>query len=431
MGLPYDDCVDARGQEGSRAGTQTLGGRRFLVATLLFIAGLPALVIGLHDLAFATELASRGLGFLLAVGGVLLTGSVLSLKGDRLKGAYTLCLVASAFGVFLWVLLIFVQLANGDIAWTLTLWPLLAGCSVAAGLLVASKTGWSRIRKGRQNLLTAVGSIASLGAVVALVQFIYTSLYVPSTAPPSLSLELAMVRAGRHLEPSITIRNTSDTGVTVLGSLYYVDISRVDEQTAKPTAFNEQLANPALADSAFGGPVAERYGKRRRRIVAEAGTVLPQEARLEAGEQTGRRFVVRIPRRPGRSRDAKLLVFVRFVRGAVKLRGEPIKVSRGQGARVATEYVTQVKLAESSWVRRIVRDKRYLERAWKVTPAGSPALGASIDRGQVPDQSPDEKTRARLTALYGFGSAGSTFELTLDDPGRRPRHRPRSLSRGR
>ncbi len=393
-------------------------GRRISAAVLLVLPGLFALVVGVRDSVFATELSSRGLGFVLAVAGALLVGSALPLRRNELRGAYALCLVASASGAFLWVFLALVQLATGDFLWTLFLWPMLAGATVGAGWLVR-RAGWSSLGKVRANLLKALGSVVSLGALVALVQFAYTSLYLPSTAPPSLSLDLAMVRSGPSLEPSVTIRNTGSASVTVLGSLYYVDVSTVRDEAANRAEFNRRLADPSLADQAFGGPIAERYGKLRKAIVAEAGTLLPQEARLEAGEQTSRRFVVQIPTRSRISRQAKLVVFIRFVRaGAVRLKGAARKVTRQSREADGRQYISQAELVESSWVRGLVRDRRYLERKWEVTPAGGPKLTAAIDRGSVPDLSPDADTRTRMESLYGLGSSGATFELTLENRAR-------------
>jgi hypothetical protein len=411
--------VAAGGEGRAPVNTETLSvGRRIVAGVLLVLPGLFALVVGVRDSVFATELSSRGLGFVLAVAGALLVASAFPLRRNELKGAYALCLVASASGTFLWAFLALVQLATGDFIRTLWLWPVLAAASVGAGWLVR-RAGWSSLGKVRANLVKAVGSIVSLGAVVALVQFAYTSLYVPSTAPPTLSLDLAMVRSGPGLEPSITVRNTGSTSVTILGSLYYVAVSKVADEAAKPADFNKRLADPSLADQAFGGPITEGYGKLRKAIVAEAGTLLPQEARLEAGEQTSRRFVVQLPRRSRIPREAKLLVFIRFVRAsAIRLKGSPREVTRQSREAEDNGYVTQAELVESSWIRALVRDRRYLEREWEVTRAGSPKLAAAIDRGSVPDPSRDQDTRTRMESVYGFGSAGSTFELALDNRSR-------------
>ena len=291
------------------------------------------------------------------------------------------------------------------------------GAFVWIGLRARAAGGGHALVKDKDAMLTA--SVASLGAIVTLGQFVYSSLYLPSTAPPSLAFDLAVTQAGRNLQTNVTIRNTSTTGITALGSLYYVAVPRVlvtraTKETAKLATFRQRLAKPAFADLPLGGPVAERYGKQKKEVVAEAGTLMPQDARLEAGGQTSRRFVVRVSRRRGGPREARLVVFISFARGGgVKLKRPPMKQPPGQDGADTTKSVTRAELAESSWIRRFVRNQRYVERTWEVTPAGSPRVATAIDVGPVRDSSTDEKTRTRMETLYGLGSAGSTFELPL------------------
>ena len=373
-------------------------------AVLLLVAGLGALAVGLHDAAAALSgLGVRLAGLLLAISGLaMLIGATALFR--QWPSRYEFGFLGSAVCTAMFAVLIISAVVGGDApGWTL----LLGYAAVLPVLASAHLWRWGGLALTRLMATRGekiVGSVLLGGTVATLVQVLYSSVYVPATANPSVSAESKLVASGTMAPPSggakadrrvmltasVDLSNPSDQPVTILGAPYVVIARHLRAfDGTKADAKTEQLG---------GGSRRRERAEQDEALVVEDGNVVEPGMVLEGGEKTTRQFVVFAP--TGYT-VASFRVDLAVARQRYKREDGLITQRFGNPKRIT---VTSAHISDPSWLHRITRSRRYVH----VASSAGGDLGC--------------KGTSRVIAAYIDGSSDSTRFRPCSDQSRIDQH---------
>lgn len=421
-----------------------------LVPTCLF-----ALILGGHDAAFADDLGIRTIAAGLAALG-LVVGYAVVMRGIHGTGAEAIemiaCLVVAGISCSL-----FTQLLGRY--WGFV-WPVVQLALFVAffiGALISARRLWYRQRDRGQMFkfseFKLLGSAVSLGAVVGLLQFWYTNVYVPGSAEPSLSItpslgtvSLRSTPAGSRLlvDARIDLDNTSGARLEIVGAEYFFYGTCVYAQSA--TSANQQ-AMKAMS----GGAPATLQGEQYRELVG-FGTFPLQGQAINAGE-TDHQFVVGILK-PGYFDMASIAAYVVLARPTLHL--DKAKKFAGLTRRITAPAIPQgppcahlkpdaqtssntqasvtyaSEIDDNSWLHRLARGRQYLRIRYSTSPRQQ-AITIGVSPHRKHDASPSYNEA--MSRLYGVTYDVARAGIILPVAGarralqaassRRRRHRPR------
>ena len=274
----------------------------------LVTLGAAAIVVGLHDSAFA----SAGFGvtalsaLLLVVGVVLLVAAyqlVRLTRGSNWSDGFRprckpIVLVAFLLTIVLGLYVFFAAIGTSGTQRIVVVVGALA--IILAGLLGLRFFG----RDARITHLRVEGAIALgvIGIVVGVGQFWFQNQYVPSHAGRAVALKVALSRAGEQngydiIRARVDSEDIGGRSVSVIGSAYTLTGSHV-VRCHRPTTAK-------AVQQAFGGflvdPQASRYMKdvweeKETQTVLVAGKFVGDGKRLDPNVPSGREFIFYVPR---------------------------------------------------------------------------------------------------------------------------------------
>lgn len=385
--------------------------RRGLAATAgalwLLVLGAAAVVIGGHDTVAGTELMVRVWGTLVLGAGCVLVAGAAGLWRGTPRGR-SLAMVAALLGVALGAMTFLAQAVNDEpdrrlLAWTAIM--LLSGACVWA---VRSVTPPSADGEGLLSALPVLKSVVSLGVIASLAQFWYASIYIPTTAPASLTIETSIrsVRDGSRLVlmGSVTVRNTSGTRVNLLASTMRLAGEKMG------AAADQEFEDDALEAHTSGTlDYVVRGQTTPEHTVVAAGPLLPDGFYLEPGETVTQPMNARVS--AGRFDEATLDTAVVIARGRVlaletAAPAPPRRTSQG--------VVIVTPIPEAGWLRRLTRGDRYVRAEYTSDLRGIPAVRFVTNADAGPQD--DESFHKRMWHFYGasFSVAQARVPLRPD-----------------
>ncbi|MGH2840760.1 MAG: hypothetical protein ACRDKY_08050 [Solirubrobacteraceae bacterium] len=380
----------------------------------LAILGLAALVVGGHDAVVGTEINVRLVGSLLfGVGVMLLTGAVGLLH--RRPVGLSLAMIAALLGVAVGVMTTLTQIVNDEPDERLIAWIAIVVVSAASAIYIRRLTPPQERMKSIWSRLPILKSAISIGLVFSILQFWYSQIYVPTTAPPSLTLEAKIDKItprGDQLvvQGSVVARNTSDTKVQVLAST--LDLTGLRLAPVRLT-HDEFVHDVGLVDRQRLGSADRHIEERADRIVvshaqlvdpppgSEAGT---QPKALEPGETITVPLLTWVPR--GTYNGLELKAWITVGRGKA-LGLDEAKTAKPASTETGVLYLTR--LPEAGWLRRLTRGDRYLRVEYASEPDSYPLVEFDADR--APGASPGFDQRLRR--FYGVATTESNDEVAL------------------
>lgn len=399
----------------------------------LAILGIASTSIGLHDALDAREIGVRLVGALLLLAGVaMLSGAVGLLR--RMPVGLSLAMIAALLGVAVGIMIFLTQVANDEPDGRLVGWAFIIVASGATALYVRAMTP-SEDRAKIWSRLPILKSAVSVGVLVSVAQFWYSQLYLPTRAPPSLTLETKVHKVtprAKHIviEGSAVIRNTSDTTVDVLASTLDIRGARIKLDRVEPEVFTDRAIDADLG----GGVTAERHISQDPHMVVSHGRLVNEGTYFEAGETITVPVLTWVPK--SRYNTLCLEAVIDVARGKALGLGDA-KTIRSE---VTADGVFRIiRLPEASWLQSLTRGDRYLRVKYDRDPRmASTSVGfvqsdeldppRRVDdhssnkhcgledpsealEERVPD--PPEPYNRRLTRFYGVSAAVGTAKVSL------------------
>ena len=374
--------------------------RRWPLSAGLLLLGLAACVVGLHDAGAGDEIAVRLVGTLVALAGLVLIVGAVGLARNSQKGrslASVACLVGAALGTMLAVS----QVTNDRPNPMLAVWvAIAAACTMGAIVLRRDlPTAWREF--------PILKSVVSLGILTSAAQFWYGSIYVPASAPPSLTLSVSLepvAATSRRvtLRGVATIKNTSGTRVNTISSFVVVQDGAIDPDARPSTDFSTALRD--AAEDPGGGQVARAFSEQTDALVVHFGKLFPEGTYFETGETVTVPFTVFVARRHFHVVTAD--VDVLFARASLKLDSDRVRRSVN-----GTTIVNSMPISSGGWIRDLTRSDRYVRSTWTVDPDRS--VGVDVAFSPYPDRAGPKAFDAKLQRFYGYSTANGSFQLPL------------------
>lgn len=345
----------------------TRSARTSAVTVWLAVLGIAATILGGNDTIEGSEIGVRVLGTLvLAAGLVLIAGAIRLRGGQPLDRA--LAMVAAFLGAALGGLLFLAQAVNDEPDNRLLAWAAVVLLSGASAWHIRALTAPDERGQGIWHLLPFLKSAVSIGVLISLGQFWYSSIYVPTTAPASLTLEAKLAKVGETasrvtLKGTVTIRNTSDTRVNVLGSSLDVVASRLSD---------DALGHARLRDSVAWADEFEQQAERYSQVDGESllahRRLVTEGFYFDPGEILTVPIIASVAKRGyGRARLAARLTLGRgkvlAVEGAL-----PVTTPTHEGVVVVT------RVPESGVLRKLTRGPRFVRTEYARNIAGALAV---------------------------------------------------------
>lgn len=398
-----------------------------LVAFSFALLGLGAAAIGAVDLLSLPTLGARLVSVTILLAGMFIVVGGLSLFWTSWPGRYALAFLAGVAAALLLVALLVASIVNGDTPELSFLWA-----ALGAGVLIGCRALWQRGRLMVEDFMRSVikvsGSLIAAGVGVTLLQFLYSSVYAPTTATPLLNAKVSLdpgpgVGNTVRVDVAVEVENHSKGSVNLLGAVYRMDGAEVRPvaATGPPgSARPSRWVGPLLYDR----PVSTHV-RRAGRVLLDRGTLLPSGSYFEPGERIERRFVVYVPRRLDVASMTVDLAMARrrfrsFSFNSLELR----PTSEGPVAIKVHE------IDDPSWLHRLIRETRYLHvmHALGGSPpwdCGTSQLAAYIDNRWQTDLSDAgcADFERRKADHYGLTYTSATAEVQIagTDAGRRRR----------
>lgn len=403
-------------RRGSHATAEPRRTLRRLNASIAWLAllGTAAIVVGGHDSVAGTEITVRIFGCLiLGAGVVLVAGAVgLSRQTQRGRGVAT---VAALLGVALGVLTFLAQLVNDEPDRRLVLWGAIAVVSLGVAWIVHSVTPDEERTQGLWNQVPILKTVVSAGLLLSLGQFWYTSIYVPTTAPASVTIETRIEhkREGSRsiLQGTVTVRNTSGTRVSVVGSILDVSAGKVaDGGDIGNAQFAEQvreaqqrgLGAASLMDSGMG----RRYASLDLPTVVARGPLLLDGSYFDPNETVTVPFIAWVPSDGFDVATATVGLVVARAR-ALALE-DATTVSSGDAEPVAVKEIP-----EAGWFRRLTRNDRFIQIAEDDGAEQPPVPRVTFSTHR--DRPSSESFDRRMWRLYGVNITSSSAVVTIPE----------------
>jgi hypothetical protein len=367
------------------------------------VLALAACVVGAHDAGWGDEIGVRLVGTLVALAGLILIAGAVGLTHNSQRGR-SLGSVACLVGVALGAMLTVSQLANDRPNAMLVIW-----------IAIALATGVGAIAL-RRDLPTAwrefpiLKSVVTVGVVTSAAQFWYGSIYVPASAPPSLTIAVSLEPVGAEskrvtLRGSATIKNTSGTRVNTISSFVLVRDSAIDVHDQPSTGFAKALRGAAEdPGQAGGGPAAQAFSEESSAEFVHFSKLFPEETYFENGETVTVPFTLIVPRR--RSHVVTADVDVLFARASLMLDGD-----HARRTVKGTTIVTSTPISTGGWIRDLTRSDRYLRSTWTVDPEES--VGVDVAFSPYPDRGGSKGFDTRLQRFYGYSTANGSVQVPV------------------
>jgi hypothetical protein len=360
----------------------------------LLALGLVAVVIGGHDAVAGADITVRLWGTLvLGAGAVLIAGSI-GLKGGRASGR-SLGTLAALLGVVLGVITFLAQVVNDEPDGRLVIWGSIIVVSAGTAALIWRFAPPSEREQGVWAQLPVLKSVVSAGVLFSLAQFWYSSIYLPTTAPASLTVETVIERIAPRansapVRGSVVVRNTSGTRVNVLASLLRVSGEAVGRQRLSETEFARQMRDAYQDPMRIGA--ATRYAYTGDAEALSIGRLVPDTTYLEPDETLTLPFVAWAPLQ--RFGIVNVDVLIAVARGrALALETSPPEAPSGE------DGVTLTRVPEAGWLRALTRGDRFVRSEYPVD-VDDPRLDVQFlsDVAGEPDAGFDR----RMKRFYGY-----------------------------
>ncbi len=394
-----------------------------LVATFFVALGLTGFVIGAHDALFVPTLGARLSGTALALAGLVTAVGGASLLLVGWAGRYVIAFVGGVVATLTLVVMVLAAVVNGDPS----VWTVLAGYLAAAAVwscfLLARRGGAALVSFIRKHGYRTATSLAVGGALAFAGQFLYETLYVPTTATPTVSLQAELKEGTAHggrvpLATTIRLMNPTPNSVNVLGSFWVVEVSRATRVTPPAAGRLDRVEGKWERMLATQGRI-RGYARLTDTVVVDHGNLGQAGTFLEPGEEIQRRFVVLAPRVGDVATLSVHLVVARRRFQTPKPYSPAIEQVPGQRF---INTVTQIE--DPSLIHRVTRSKRYIHGVVPVKPRRLAACEPQglhfvyIDNDAATDL---DKTcaldSARLDTHYGMTVAETVSELALKQGG--------------
>jgi hypothetical protein len=180
-------------------------------------------IVGLHDVLYALDLGSRVLAAFFIATCLVSVASVIGIARRRFWGLQT-GIIAGIFGALAGMSLLLFQYFGGDVDRRIAVWLVGAGFCLSVAVLLESEARSAGVSAFAPIQRVAIGISATL---IGLLQFWYTSTHAPNLTPPSVDAEVILERGPTSngfiaVRGIITVTNTSDSNVRILGSFYRV-----------------------------------------------------------------------------------------------------------------------------------------------------------------------------------------------------------------
>ncbi|HEV2815437.1 MAG TPA: hypothetical protein VGW10_19425 [Solirubrobacteraceae bacterium] len=385
---------------------------RWAAVAWLVLLGAAAITVGGHDTAVGREIGVRLAGTATLAAGIVLMAGALGLYRNEAQGE-ALATVAALLGAALGFLMFVAQAVNDDPDSRLVLWGGILVLSVATWWFIRWQMTEAESEKGIFTRLPVLKSTVALGLVVSLVQFWYSSIYLPTRAPVSVTMEPKFEAPKRMpdgrtvLRGTVTVKNTSSTRVIVVGSSLVISIS--DVPAKKPTEKGLERAEHA-ADA--GRIEAMRFFKIGEPATVARGRFVNDDFFFEPGDTFTRPFVAWVPES---DRDlARVDVSVAIARpsvGEVRDAADVDTERTEEGHTVITRPVP-----EDGWLKNLTRGDRfvtatYFQVSWdqdRFEP-----FDVAFDRTRSPEPPGDFSDRMRR--FYGVGFVDASAVVPLDE----------------
>ena len=391
---------------------------RWLVAGWLVALGGAALVIGGHDALRGDEIAVTIIGTLLALAGLVIASGGLLLAGTRAIAGPAVAAVGCVLGVVLGVMLALTQVTNDRAGPGLLGWIAISIASAFALWLLRHELSRSQ-RAGMWSGLKVLASFVTVGVLLSAAQFWYGSIYVPSTAPPSLTMTMRLEPAGElgdrvALRGSVTVANTSGTRVNTLASLVEAYGVGVSAQHLASEDFWPQLSDasaPPQHGGALGGDAttAERYSNEYATTVVYARKLLAEGTYFQPGETITVPVTVYLPAH--RFDAVRAYASIAFARATLRLDLDRAQMRSGSEGVVVTSTPVQ----EDGWLRNLTRSDRYL-RIRRTIDADAAGVDFDISFSPFRDRPGPTRFDERMQRFYGYSTANASFELSEWSP---------------
>jgi hypothetical protein len=342
-------------------------------------------VVGAHDAVDGATVAQRLFGsFMLLCGLALLLAATFgcirclwtsrSIEPTLVGKSFSISLSGLIVGCLPGLSLTALQLASprdGQVPWSL-LWLV---CAVLP--LLASCILWRL--DVRPWMLKAVGSVLSTGIVVTLAQSTLTATYTPVRRGDSLNLSASLRQVGPKIlhrdstggmvtlkatQVQVTAENVGDTKLLYLGGGYSVVEYAPDWRKDPKGEWPESGLDVDLDRQQWSA----RYEFSEKRTLVETGTNTPSMGDwISPGQKFTSSFTTYL--RVSGEGGANLHVVV------ATARADRLDLSMPDRLDFATESIhgvtqsrAEVPIQETSWVNRLVREKRYATVAYQIAP---------------------------------------------------------------
>lgn len=343
----------------------------WLIATYLIMLGLAAAVVGLHDAFVTSTLAPRVTGILLVLAGVFMTSAGATLFARYWKHRYEAAFLGGAVASVLLTVIWAAALVNGDAPslWRFPIGPYLIAAALGMCFALWRRGGLLIAQFLRKGGLRRVSAILLGTTAIALVQFLYGSIYVPATATPTLTITATTapgkaVADRRPLTIEITVRNSADQAVNVLAGSYeviaYNTESRAPLDSSKPV---EDATLDSWRKSILNTGRIRMDASDSRAHLVEIGGLLSPGTFVEPGEQIKRKLVAYMP---ANYTTATLSIDVAVARRRFENQlSFSLDVTKAQGEPVL-DAVDQID--DLSWLHKLTRGKRYIHAVGALGP---------------------------------------------------------------
>jgi len=361
----------------------------------LGLLGLIATVIGGHDAVAGGEINVRLWGTLVLGAGILLLAGAVGLRHDRPQGR-SLATLSAVLGMLLGAITFLAQVVNDEPDSRLLLWGAIVVLSGATAWTVWKLSPAEERNQGIWRQLPILKSVVSVGVAFSVAQFWYGSIYVPTTAPASLTVNASVeeIVPGKDrltMRGSVVIRNTSSTRVNVLASLLEVSGEPVEPQTLSRKDFGDQIRDTYENNDTTGS--ATRYAASSNATTLTRGRLLPDATYFEPDETLTVPFVAWAP--PGEFALVNVDAVLAVARGRVlALETGKTRTTFGAG-----RVVSHTAVPEAGWLRSLTRGDRWV-RAEYTTDIDIPSVGVTFVSDPASDVAEDFDSR--MKRFYGY-----------------------------
>jgi hypothetical protein len=379
----------------------------------LALLGLMAITIGGHDTVAGTEITVRIWGSLVLGSGIVLVAGAAGLHRGTPVGR-SLAMVGALLGAALGLLTFLAQVVTDEPDRRLVLWMAIIALSLGTAWVVRAVTPESDRGKTVWSQLPVLKTVVSAGVFISVGQFWYTSIYIPTTAPASITLDtqLSQKREGDKVivQGTVTVKNTSSTRVSVVGSVLDVSAGNVTagadvgepEFSSRVLHAHEDGFVPAdLSSEGMGG----RYAELSDATVVSRGPLVGDGSYFEPGESVTVPFIAWVP--------ADQFGVVTATAGFVIARSRALALEEVKPTITSAPSTTisTREIPEAGWLRRLTRGRRYVR---VVNDDGTmqppfPEVRFSPDEGQATS---DDYNR-RMWRFYGVNLATSNAIVPL------------------